>query len=60
MAAESPDRPEGERRVPAGAPVDADASPRAGEERYGPLAIARLRKDDGRALILYASAGTPP
>jgi hypothetical protein len=26
-------------------------------ERYGPLALRRLRKDDGRALILYSRAG---
>ncbi len=24
-----------------------------GAERYGPLALRRLRKDDGRALIVY-------
>ena len=29
---------------------DADRS----EEAYGPLALARHRKDDGRALILYS------
>jgi hypothetical protein len=29
----------------------------AREERLGPLAIARHRKDDGRALILYHRVG---
>jgi hypothetical protein len=24
------------------------------EERFGPLAVARMRKDDGRALIIYS------
>ncbi|HXB15802.1 MAG TPA: hypothetical protein VNV44_08670 [Solirubrobacteraceae bacterium] len=27
-----------------------------GSERYGPLELRRLRKDDGRALIVYARA----
>jgi hypothetical protein len=27
------------------------------EERYGPLRIRRLVKDDGRSLILYRRAG---
>jgi hypothetical protein len=43
--------------------TDADARPpedpprEAGaEQRYGPLAIARVHKDDGRALILYGHA----
>jgi hypothetical protein len=49
-----PDRPE--REAPSGA---ADAPPLgeepAGEgEHTGPVAIRRLRKDDGRALILYS------
>jgi hypothetical protein len=29
------------------------------QERYGPLAIGRHRKDDGRALILYEHATEP-
>ena len=29
----------------------ADASP--GPERFGPLAVTRLRKDDGRALLVF-------
>jgi hypothetical protein len=29
------------------------------EERYGPLALRRLRKEDGRALILYRRAAEP-
>jgi hypothetical protein len=36
--------------------ADADASQAQPVERYGTVAIARLRKDDGRALILYAHA----
>jgi len=27
-------------------------------ERYGPLAVARHRKEDGRALILYSRTDT--
>jgi hypothetical protein len=30
------------------------ASPQGPPEHYGPLILARYRKDDGRALILYA------
>ena len=29
---------------------------RAQAERYGPLALKRYAKDDGRALVLYAHA----
>jgi hypothetical protein len=31
--------------------------PPPGKERYGPLALARTRKDDGRALLLYSVVG---
>lgn len=30
------------------------------QERTGPVAIERLRKDDGRALILYSHVEEPP
>jgi hypothetical protein len=40
--------PEGERRD------------RGADERVGPVAIARHRKDDGRALILYTRVEPPP
>ena len=41
------------------------ASPGAGEqaqppERYGPLALARHVKDDGRALLLFTRAEREP
>jgi hypothetical protein len=39
----------------AGAP-DPPAPQRPPEERYGILALARMRKDDGRSLILYRLA----
>lgn len=29
-------------------------------ERVGPLALERLSKDDGRALLLYTSVQPPP
>jgi len=32
---------------------DGEGAPR---ERYGPLALARLRKDDGRQLLLFSHA----
>jgi hypothetical protein len=41
---------------------DAPGQPQAQaqeQERYGPLAISRHRKDDGRALILYEHATEP-
>jgi len=28
-------------------------------ERYGPVSLARQKKDDGRALILYRRSDTP-
>jgi hypothetical protein len=42
---------------PSSRPAAEDAKD-AGAERYGPLALRRLRKDDGRALIAYARAET--
>jgi hypothetical protein len=55
----------------AGNPAEADSSPqvdtrrepddrRAPLEREGPVSIARHRKDDGRALLLYKWAGRDP
>jgi hypothetical protein len=35
----------------------ADAREDVGEERFGPVAITRHRKDDGRLLILYRLTG---
>jgi hypothetical protein len=37
----------------AGSPVQPPPEP-APQERYGPLALAFVRKDDGRSLILYS------
>jgi hypothetical protein len=43
-----------------GAP-NADVQPAAGEvERLGPLSIRRMRKDDGRALIVYSREPPSP
>jgi hypothetical protein len=39
----------------AGAPEQPPVA--ADDEPYGPLTIARLRKDDGRSLILYGHDG---
>jgi hypothetical protein len=39
----STDDPRGERGQPSSTPV----------ERFGPLTVTRLRKDDGRSLIVY-------
>ncbi|HEY0517042.1 MAG TPA: hypothetical protein VGD00_07975 [Solirubrobacteraceae bacterium] len=37
-----------------GADRDAqDAAPAAAAERYGPLELRRMRKEDGRMLIVY-------
>lgn len=56
----------GERHTPAtDAPAGAQAPPGMRgacriderEERYGPLAVERYAKDDGRALLLYRHAG---
>jgi hypothetical protein len=40
---------------PPSRPSDGDAREDR-SERYGPLELRRLRKDDGRALIVYARA----
>jgi hypothetical protein len=61
MAAD-PDEPRSpEQQSDAGAGERAPAPPAAGEasreatdERYGPLELTRVRKDDGRSLILYS------
>jgi hypothetical protein len=37
-------------------PDDATNEAMGGDERYGPLAVLRTRKDDGRALILFSDA----
>jgi hypothetical protein len=54
MASEAPGQPPGE-----AGPAEAEGERRRGEEseRYGPLAVERHVKDDGRALILFAHAG---
>jgi hypothetical protein len=41
-----------ERERPSSSPAPAPARD-GGDERYGPLLLARHAKDDGRALILY-------
>jgi hypothetical protein len=46
-----PDRPEQDQRAGADAPPG---------ERYGPLAIARHVKDDGRGLLLFTRAEREP
>jgi hypothetical protein len=33
---------------------------RAGHEQVGPLTVERLRKDDGRVLLLYELRPSPP
>ncbi len=39
--------------------VAPEADPTAGQtERYGPLELRRLRKDDGRALIVFSRTTT--
>jgi hypothetical protein len=40
--------------------ADAAASQAQPVERYGTVTIARHRKDDGRALILYTQVGREP
>jgi hypothetical protein len=42
----------GERATPSDPAAQAEQP--APSERFGPLALTRLRKDDGRALLLYA------
>ena len=39
---------------------DDRADPAPAGERYGVVAVARNRKDDGRALILYTRDDSPP
>jgi hypothetical protein len=46
-------------KIPAAEPKGSSGWPADGvgsDERAGPVAVERLRKDDGRALILYARA----
>jgi hypothetical protein len=45
-------------RKPAAPPAPGGAESGAGE-RFGPLAIERVAKADGRALILYSPAEQP-
>ena len=40
-------------------PGDAAAAPAGEEERFGPLAVRRLVKEDGRLLILYTRVDDP-
>jgi hypothetical protein len=47
------------RKIPAAEPKGSSGWPagrQGSDERAGPVAVERLRKDDGRALILYARA----
>lgn len=53
----SPEQRPGDRPLPPGRD---DATPeQATEERFGPLRITRVEKDDGRALILYSHDEQP-
>jgi hypothetical protein len=54
MAREPATPPPSERRDSA-PPLPAD-EPTGADERYGPLALARHTKDDGRALLLFTRA----
>ena len=45
---------------PAPAPRVGDATSGTEPERYGPLALDRLHKDDGRSLIIYSRAEPAP
>jgi len=60
-SARRPDGPERDRSAadsPDGAGFPGGPEGRDGfVEDYGPLALERLEKDDGRALIMYARAG---
>jgi hypothetical protein len=49
----APDRQAGEPAAP-GAPAAAGGH---GEERFGPLAVRRIAKDDGRALLVFEHVG---
>jgi hypothetical protein len=40
-------------------PENTPATPDGEEERFGPLALRRLSKEDGRSLILYTRADEP-
>jgi hypothetical protein len=40
-------------------PEKREAEDAGGEERYGPLSFRRLRKEDGRALIVYSWVEPP-
>jgi hypothetical protein len=54
----SPKQPHGDRPPP---PEHDEATPEpASDERFGPLTITRVQKDDGRALILYGHDEEPP
>ena len=55
MDRETRENPAAERRSAPGGVVGEEDS----AERVGPVAIERLRKADGRALILYRRAGEP-
>jgi hypothetical protein len=58
----SPEQPPGTGSGERGSqpPHSNEASREAVNERYGPLELTRLRKDDGRALILYSHDEGPP
>jgi hypothetical protein len=54
----SPKQPHGDRPLP---PEHDETTPEtASDERFGPLTITRVHKDDGRALILYSHNEEPP
>jgi hypothetical protein len=57
----SPEQPRGAHSSDRPPPPDgADATAEQGaEQRFGPLTIARVEKDDGRALILYSHDEEP-
>ncbi|MEA2207985.1 MAG: hypothetical protein QOF54_462 [Solirubrobacteraceae bacterium] len=62
-AGEPPRRGLGDaRRAPEEPPQTPGAAgePPLGDERYGPLAVLRTHKDDGRALILYSDERREP
>ncbi len=40
-------------------PARGDDDERTGEERFGPLELTRIRKDDGRELIFFADTREP-
>jgi hypothetical protein len=45
--------------MPAG-PAQPPSPEQPAEERYGPLAVERFSKEDGRALVLYVYRGDDP